>query len=118
MVICYVGPRKKAVRVGNNIELIQGKNGAENDAKLEQDGLRRNRERDIGGVEKTIFKNLKWLTSREATEYLRLPSVGALRQLVYRRRIPFSKMGRSLRFNRRELDRFLETSTYPKRRSA
>ena len=118
MVICYVGLRKKAVRVGGNIKLIQGKNGAENDAKFEQDGLRSNRKLDTGVIEKTIFDNLKWLTSREATEYLRLPSVGALRQLVYRRRIPFSKMGRSLRFNRRELDRFLEISTYPKRRSA
>ncbi len=27
---------------------------------------------------KSEFDNLKWLTSREATEYLRLPSVGAL----------------------------------------
>lgn len=65
-----------------------------------------------------LFENLKWLTSREAVDYLRLPSVGALRQLVYRRRIPYSKLGRSLRFNRQELDRFLESSTYPKRRSA
>jgi excisionase family DNA binding protein len=118
VVICYVGLRKKAVRVGNNIELIQGKNGDGNDAKFEQDGLRVDRKLDTGVIEKTIFDNLKWLTSREATEYLRLPSVGALRQLVYRRRIPFSKMGRSLRFNRRELDRFLEISTYPKRRNA
>ena len=118
MVICYVGLRKKAVRVGGNIKLIQGKNGDGNDAKLELDGLRVDRKLDTGVIEKTIFDNLKWLTSREATEYLRLPSVGALRQLVYRRRIPFSKMGRSLRFNRRELDRFLEISTYPKRRSA
>jgi excisionase family DNA binding protein len=65
-----------------------------------------------------LFENLKWLTSREAVDYLRLPSVGALRQLVYRRRIPFAKMGRNLRFNRLELDRFLESSTHPKRRSA
>lgn len=118
MVICYVGQREKVVRVGSDIKLIQGENGDGNDAKLEQDGLRVDRKLDTGVIEKTIFDNLKWLTSREATEYLRLPSVGALRQLVYRRRIPFSKMGRSLRFNRRELDRFLETGTYPKRRSA
>jgi hypothetical protein len=67
-----VGQREKVRRVGNCFELMQGKNGAENDAKLEQDGLRSNRKRDIGGVEKTIFDSLKWFTSREATEYLRV----------------------------------------------
>lgn len=62
--------------------------------------------------------NSKWLTSREAVVYLRLPSLGALRQLVYRRRIPYSKLGRSLRFNRQDLDLFLESGAIPKRRSA
>ncbi len=104
--------------MGENIRLIQGQISEESDAKAKQDELRIDRESAKGAIEKSIFENLKWLTSREATEYLRLPSVGALRQLVYRRRIPFSKMGRSLRFNRRELDRFLESSAYPKRRSA
>lgn len=67
--------------------------------------------------EKWFFENLKWLTSRETVTYLRLPSVGALRQLVYRRQIPFHKMGRNLRFNREELDSFLESSK-PLRRIA
>lgn len=57
-----------------------------------------------------IFENLKWLTSREAVTYLRLPSTGALRNLVYRRKIPFVKLGRSLRFDREALDRCLESS--------
>ncbi len=65
-----------------------------------------------------ITTNSKWLTSREAVDYLRLPSLGALRQLVYRRRIPYAKLGRSLRFNRQDLDMFLESGTIPKRRSA
>lgn len=65
-----------------------------------------------------LFENLKWLTSREAVEYLRLPSLGALRQLVYRRRVPFTKLGKNLRFNREDLDQFLESSAIPKRRSA
>lgn len=65
-----------------------------------------------------LFENLKWLTSREAVEYLRLPSLGALRQLVFRRRIPYSKLGKSLRFNRQDLDRYLESSAIPKRRGA
>jgi excisionase family DNA binding protein len=64
-----------------------------------------------------IFENLKWLTSREAVMYLRLPSAGALRNLVYRRKIPFCKLGRSLRFDREALDRFLESS-FEKRRIA
>src|SRR4051812_8230933 len=55
-----------------------------------------------------IFENLTWLTSNEAADYLRLPSVGALRVLVCKRRIPFHKLGRSLRFKRVELDRLLE----------
>ncbi len=65
-----------------------------------------------------FFDNLKWLTSREAVAYLRLPSLGALRQMVYRRQIPYCKLGRSLRFNRAELDRLLESSGSNKRRSA
>lgn len=58
----------------------------------------------------TFFENLTWLTSNEATEYLRLPSVGALRVLVCKRKIPFHKLGRSLRFKKSELDRLLEDS--------
>ena len=57
-----------------------------------------------------IFENLTWLTSNEATDYLRLPSVGALRVLVCERRIPFHKLGRSLRFKKTELDRLLDAS--------
>jgi excisionase family DNA binding protein len=57
-----------------------------------------------------FFENLTWLTSNEAADYLRLPSVGALRVLVCKRRVPFHKLGRSLRFKRAELDRLLEAS--------
>lgn len=63
----------------------------------------------------TFFENLKWLNSEEAVMYLRLPSVGALRNLVYRRQIPFTKLGRSLRFDREELDRFLGSLTRHRR---
>lgn len=62
-----------------------------------------------------FFENLKWLNSEEAVMYLRLPSVGALRNLVYRRQIPFTKLGRSLRFDREELDRFLVSLTRHRR---
>ena len=59
---------------------------------------------------KLIFENLTWLTSSEAAEYLRLPSVGALRFMVFERKIPFYKMGRNLRFKKSELDRFMDLS--------
>ena len=62
-----------------------------------------------------LFENLKWLTSDEAVVYLRLPSVSALRALVHRRRIPFAKLGRSLRFNKEQLDEFLVASTFNRR---
>lgn len=71
-----------------------------------------------GLVKTTLFENLKWLTSREAVVYLRLPSEGALRNLVYRRRVPFVRLGRRLRFEREALDRFLESSLKSERRIA
>jgi excisionase family DNA binding protein len=79
-----------------------------NDLKcVDQPGMRlRRRSRDSG----QIFENLTWLTSNEAAEYLRLPSVGALRVLVFQRRVPFHKLGRNLRFKKGELDHLLETS--------
>ena len=64
---------------------------------------------------KTFFENLKWLTAREALIYLRLPSEGALRNLVYRRQIPFAKIGRLLRFDRERLDALLLSGTRTRR---
>lgn len=57
-----------------------------------------------------IFENLTWLTSDEAAAYLRLPTVGALRVLVCKRKLPFHKLGRRLRFRKSELDQFLDAS--------
>ncbi len=62
-----------------------------------------------------FFENLKWLTAREAVIYLRLPSEGALRNLVYRRQIPFSKIGRLLRFDRERLDALLLSGSRSRR---
>ena len=45
-----------------------------------------------------------WMTSLEATEYLRLPSVEALYQAVRRGQIPCYQFGRRYRFNLDELD--------------
>ncbi|MEZ4815338.1 MAG: helix-turn-helix domain-containing protein [Bdellovibrionota bacterium] len=66
-------------------------------------------------ISRVFFENLKWLNSEEAVAYLRLPSLGALRNLVYRRQIPCTKLGRILRFDREELDRFLMSQTRHRR---
>lgn len=50
------------------------------------------------------------LTAAEAAEYLGRTE-GAVRQLVYRREIPFVKQGRVLRFDVRELDRWIDDHT-------
>ena len=45
-----------------------------------------------------------WLTAREAADHLRLPSVAALYQRVARGQIEALRLGRRLRFRRRDLD--------------
>ena len=62
-----------------------------------------------------FFENAKWLSSKEAYLYLRLPSVGCLRNLVSERRIPYHKLGRSLRFKISDLDNLLESSRVERR---
>ena len=71
---------------------------------------------DITSREQLFFdKNAKWLTAQEAASYLRLPSVGMIRYLVCERRIPFYKLGRSLRFKVCDLDAILESSKVHRR---
>ena len=56
-----------------------------------------------------IFKNLIWMNSKEAAEYLRI-SVANLRVKVSRGEIPVSgRLGHRLRFKRDDLDKLLET---------
>ncbi len=57
-----------------------------------------------------FFDNLTWLTTKEAAEYLRLPSVNALRNLVYKRIVPYRRFGRHLRFKKTELDSLIDNS--------
>ena len=57
-----------------------------------------------------VFDNLKWMTSEEAAQYLRM-SVGALRTAVNRGDIQFRKWRRRLYFKRVELDLLLEGSS-------
>lgn len=67
--------------------------------------------------DKMFFDNLVWLTSEEARVYLRLSSREALRQLIYRGVIlrP-ARIGRSYRFKKVDLDNWLESSRFLKRR--
>jgi hypothetical protein len=46
----------------------------------------------------------EWLSAAEAAAYPRLPSVRALNQRVARGQLKVYRLGRSLRFRRRELD--------------
>jgi len=62
-----------------------------------------------------FFENLKWLTAKEAAEYLRLSSVECLRNLVYKGKIPKYHLGRHLRFKVSDLDRVLEASSNQRR---
>lgn len=67
-------------------------------------------------VNTAFFENLIWLNSEDAAIYLRKfrkdgkPSIGAIRNLVYRGQIRFRKFHRRLYFLRQELDRMLEES--------
>ena len=50
----------------------------------------------LGNNEKPC-ETIKWMTTKEAAQYLRI-SPNALRILVYKRRVKFYKLGVSLRF--------------------
>jgi excisionase family DNA binding protein len=72
--------------------------------------------REISGLairknpEPLFFENLEWMTSRGAAQYLG-KSVGALRVMVHRGRIPARKFFRRLYFKKSELDCLLESSS-------
>ena len=48
-----------------------------------------------------------YLTSAEAIDYLRLGSPRALRRMISDNRLPFCRLGRHYRFDKRELDAWL-----------
>jgi excisionase family DNA binding protein len=52
----------------------------------------------------------EWLTAHEAASYLRLPSVNALYQRVARGQIKELRLGRQMRFRRRDLDALIRPS--------
>lgn len=57
-----------------------------------------------------------WLTAAEAADYLRMPTRKALYQAVRRGRVPVYRLGRSVRFNRVNLDRLLMGQAGPSAR--
>ena len=64
---------------------------------------------DILNSEDVTLGKFKWLTTKEAAEYLRI-TVGSMKNLVYRGRVTPRKLGRLNRFKRSDLDKLLETS--------
>ncbi len=62
--------------------------------------------------EKLFFENSKWLTAKEAAQYLKLASVEVLRNMVCQRRVPCYKLGKNLRFKISELDSLIESSRH------
>ena len=65
---------------------------------------------DVASKDQLFFDNSKWLTAKEAAQYLRLSSVEVLRNMVCQRRVPCYKLGKSLRFKVSELDSLMEAS--------
>jgi excisionase family DNA binding protein len=55
-----------------------------------------------------------WLTIDQAAQYLNT-TVRHIRELVYRREISFSRAGRLLRFDRRDLDEYMSSRRVPRR---
>lgn len=68
-----------------------------------------NEYKDINEQNYLLFKNLNyWMTTKEAAEYIRT-SPASLRNKISRGEIsPSGRLGRSLRFRRDVLDKYLE----------
>jgi excisionase family DNA binding protein len=68
---------------------------------------------DIGerNTAQTLFDNSIWLTTEEAAAYLRKSS-HALRQLLYKGKIPARKFNGRLYFKKAELHLVIDTSFY------
>lgn len=56
-----------------------------------------------------IFENLKWITTKEASIYLRV-SVGQIRNMVWRGQLPHYRLNNRLRFLKSDLDKIMKPS--------
>jgi excisionase family DNA binding protein len=52
----------------------------------------------------------EWMTAAEAAHHLRLPSVNALYQRVARGQVKALRLGRQMRFRRRDLDALMRAA--------
>ena len=60
-------------------------------------------------ISASFFDKLKWVTTREAAEYLRL-SVGQIRNMVWRGQLTSYKLNNRLRFLKSDLDKIMKSS--------
>ena len=56
----------------------------------------------------------EWMNAYEAAEYIGV-SYGALRNMTYRREVPFFKMGRRLRFRMEDMRQFILENQFGKK---
>ncbi len=56
-----------------------------------------------------LFENLKWITTKEAAQYLRV-SVGQIRNMVWRGQLPSHRVNNRLRFLRSDIDKIVKPS--------
>jgi len=63
-------------------------------------------ENRIAREQKVSFGEIRWLTTSEAAQYLRV-SADSIKTMVYRGKIRVHKLGRRNRFLREELDRLI-----------
>lgn len=63
-----------------------------------------------------LFNNLKWLTTKEAANYLRKSEAG-FRAFIHRYDVPKQYLGAELRFRREDLDKLLSVSPTKKERT-
>lgn len=57
-----------------------------------------------------FFEKLKWITTKEAAEYLRL-SVGQIRNMVWRGQFTSYRLNNRLRFLKSDLDKIMKSSS-------
>jgi len=91
------------MEVKREIEKIE--NYKNNDVELKKILLFENR---IATEKIVSLEGLKWLTTNEAAQYLRV-SVGSIKNMVYRGLLSPRKLGRLNRFLREDLDRAISS---------
>ena len=94
--------------------MTQGNTGAEIGRKVVGGGLESGArklffENQIARERKVSFEDVRWMTTSEAAQYLRI-SNSSIKTMVYRGQIRVHKLGRRNRFLREELDRLITPS--------